>query len=127
MKKSLLAFGVFFSISLFAATAVVDTPSVVGSLLSLDTSSNVLTSSFAGANSALGSSLSGKKNVCFVNGSTTAILGATSDSACSGLTSQFVVPASGAACFERVRVGSNLCIKTESGTIGTGIIYGIVW
>lgn len=103
-------------------------PSDMRTLVTLDMSSAILTSSFGGANSSFVTSLSGKSNVCIINGGTTAILGSTNSTSCSaGTSANFAVPGSGSICLERVSLKGAVCLKTESGTIGSGKIYGMFW
>ena len=128
MKRLLIGI-LGFALPVLASTGVVSIPSDMRTLVSLDMASSVLTDSFGGVNAAFVTSLSGKSNICIVNGGTTAILGSVNSTTCTaGTSANFMVPASGGSlCLERVSLKGAVCLKTESGTLGANKIYGMFW
>lgn len=97
-------------------------------LTTKDLSTTNLPATYGAAANAYGTSLTGKSNVCIVNGASTAIFGTTSTASnCTGASNKFVVPASGNACFENVKVNSNFCLRSSSGTLSSGSVHVMVW
>lgn len=113
---------------IFGATGVVTVPSALKSLVTLDTSTNPLTASFAGPNATFTTNLSNVQRFCISNGLTTVILGSSNSTSCTaGTVATFMVPAGGSTCLEGVRQGGVICLKTRSGTIGSGYVDGMHW
>lgn len=98
-------------------------------LYSKDLSSTNLPATYGAAANTFASSLSGKENVCIVNGSGTKIYAVASAAAnCTGAsTDHYAVPGGGNACFERVRLNTNFCLRSSSGTLSSGVIDVTIW
>jgi hypothetical protein len=93
-----------------------------------DLSSTNLPATYGAAGNSYATSLTGRSNVCIVNGASTKVYGTTSTASnCTGGSDKFVVPASGNACFENVKVNSRLCLRSSSGTLSSGTIDVMVW
>lgn len=93
-----------------------------------DTSVTNLPATYGAAANSYGSSLRGKSTICVTNGAETKLYVATSAVAnCTGASDGLVVPASGHDCFENVLILANVCLRSASGTISTGIIDVVIW
>jgi hypothetical protein len=113
-----------FSISLHAEINPLGDPAVY----TKDTSSTNLPATYGASGNSYAASLNGKKDVCILNGSSTKIYATTSKvSNCTSAPDKFVIPASGASCFNNVRLSSNFCVRSSNGTISTGVIDVVLW
>lgn len=124
MKKILIVLGFVSSLSFAVGTSTLATD--MGTLLEQNLASSYLSTSFGGANATFASGLTPKANICLLNGGTTMIIGATSNSACtSGTVANFVIPANGGSfCIERAKVKSYICLKNASYTNG---VFATPW
>lgn len=82
------------------------------------------------AGSELHTGLSGKNNICVINGATVAIAGALGSTAanCSGATDSIVIPSGGNACFENLAINSKVCYRSLDGAVNSAVwLYSMVW
>lgn len=80
--------------------------------------------------SELHTGLSGKNNICVINGATVALavaLGSTVAN-CAAAEDSIIVPASGNACFENLAINSKVCYRSLDGVINSAVwLYSMVW
>lgn len=93
-----------------------------------DLSTTNLPATYGAAGNSYATGLSGKSGLCLYNTSATKIYGTTSTvSNCTGGANKWVVPAGGGACFDYTKLNSNVCLRSASGTISSGIVDVVIW
>lgn len=130
MKKSTLLGAVLFGCLLsFPNIAFAEKyPAGDSTIYTKDLSSTNLPATYGAAGNSYATGLVRKSNVCIVNGASTKIYATTSTVAnCTGGADKFVVPASGSACFENVKVNSRFCVRSSNGTLSSGVIDVMLW
>lgn len=120
----LLAF--LLLIGSLAQAAVIVKPQAMVSGIITASSTNV-TASYGSAGTLL-TGLVGKQHVAVINEASTDIAVSISGSSCSGNTTDFyVLGSNGGVVLDNVLVSTKVCVKSTSGTISTGSIYGWAW
>lgn len=117
-----------FTFAALAERPAGSTPPGDPKLVTLDTSSTNLPATYGASVNSIATAQSGRSNICIGNGATTKIYLTTSTASnCSGAVDKWFVPASGAACFNFTKINSNVCARSSSGTILTGVIDVVLW
>ena len=119
-----------FFMALLLSLSVVAFGVVPGEALSyrVDLSATNLPPTYGAAANLYASPPAGRNNICGINGSGTKIYLTTSSVAnCAGAASRWPVPANNSACYDRTRINTYVCAKSESGTVTSGIIDLVIW
>jgi hypothetical protein len=124
----LVLFSVLASLPAGAERPAGSTPPGDAAIATLDTSSTNLPATYGASANQFSSAGVGHNNLCVVNGAATKIYGTTSMTAtCTAASDKFIVPASGAACWNYIKLNKYICLRSSSGTLSSGVIDLQFW
>lgn len=129
VKSILFAILISFSLSAVADRGVL--PPGNAKVYPKDTSTTNLPATYGAAANSYATSLTGVSNICAFSTVATKIYLTTSTvSNCTGAVDMFVLPASASTdpvCYHNVKINPNVCARSSSGTLSSGIVDLVIW